>query len=87
MEGRVSWYKPDAGWGGLVSHNGLHFSFKTPRADSTIHGGARVAFQVSEMDGQLVGVNVRVIESCVDALVHENEHLAREFRSVVAIET
>ncbi|MCK4658099.1 MAG: hypothetical protein KAV82_01130 [Phycisphaerae bacterium] len=87
MEGRVSWYKPNSGWGCLVSHAGRRFSFKTSEVDGEIHGGARVEFKVSEMGGDLVGVNVRVTQSCVDALLQENEQLAREFRSVVAIET
>jgi hypothetical protein len=86
MEGRVLWYKPATHNGCLASEAGRLFPFETPTEDGTIHGGARVRFKVAEQDGQLVGVNVQVIESCVSALVQENRQLAREFRSVVSIE-
>jgi len=87
MEGRILWYKPASGTGCLLGDTGTRFPFRTRGEDDTIHGGARIAFKVSEKDGNLVGVNVRVVQSCVDILLHENEHLAREFHSVVAIET
>ena len=86
MEGRVLWYKPSSGLGCLTSDVGRRFRFKTPGEDRAIHGGARVAFKVTEMDGDLIGVHLRVIQSGLDALAHEDQNLAREFRSVVAID-
>ena len=86
MEGRVLWYKPETGCGCLTSDVGGRFQFRTPGADGTIHGGAQVTFQVAEMDGELVGVNVRVVRSCVDALADENQPLVREFHSVVTFD-
>ena len=86
MEGRVMWYKPGSGHGRLISNSGRRFAFHTRGEDSTIHGGARVVFKVAEMDGELVGMSVRVTESCLDALLHEHKQLAHEFSSVVTIE-
>ena len=87
MEGRVMWYKPGSGQGRLVSNSGRRYAFRTRGEDHDIHGGARVAFKVAEMDGDLVAVGVRVTESCLAALVNEQRQLAHEFSLVIAIET
>ena len=62
MEGRVLWYKPGSRRGCLTSDAGRQFAFETEGEDRSIRGGARVTFKVSELDGDLVGVNVHVIQ-------------------------
>lgn len=87
MEGRVLWYKPGSETGCLRGDSGRRFLFRTRGDGDAIHGGARVVFKVAEMDGNLVGVSVRVVQTCLDILLRENDHLARKFQEVVTIET
>jgi|WetSurMetagenome_2_1015567.scaffolds.fasta_scaffold784664_1 hypothetical protein len=83
MEGRVIWYKPGLQQGCLVSDSGTRFTFRTRGEDDTLQGGARVVFKVSERDGDLVGVNVRVTEPGLDPLARDPGRLAQEFHTLM----